>query len=63
MQRVIESVGGITALARRLQVPVSSIACWRDIPPRHVLAIESETGISRHELRPDVFGPKPEAAE
>lgn len=28
----------------------------RPIPARHVLAIEAATGVSRHVLRPDVFG-------
>ena len=29
------------------------------VPARHVLAIEAATGVSRHDLRPDVFGPAP----
>jgi len=31
----------------------------RDVPAVRVLDIESKTGISRHDLRPDVFGPAP----
>lgn len=34
----------------------------RRVPAERVLEIESMTGVSRHELRPDVFGPL-EAAE
>jgi len=29
------------------------------IPAHHVIAVEQETGISRHVLRPDVFGDAP----
>lgn len=29
---------------------------------KSVIAVEAATGISRHDLRPDVFGPKTEAA-
>lgn len=34
----------------------------RPIPARHVLAIEAATGVSRHVLRPDVFGSSTGAA-
>ncbi|MFC6838580.1 transcriptional regulator [Xanthomonas theicola] len=26
------------------------------IPPKHVLVVEKASGVSRHQLRPDVFG-------
>lgn len=29
------------------------------VPAVHVLAIEAASGVSRHLLRPDVFGPEP----
>jgi DNA-binding transcriptional regulator YdaS (Cro superfamily) len=36
----------------------------RKVPAERVLQIERMTGVSRHDLRPDVFGPTPqEAAE
>lgn len=31
----------------------------RQVPAERVLEIERITGISRHDLRPDVFGPAP----
>lgn len=31
----------------------------RPVPAHRVLDIEAYTGISRHELRPDIFGPAP----
>lgn len=36
-----------------------AITMWVVVPPEHVLAVEKATGVSRHELRPDVFGPVP----
>lgn len=30
---------------------------WTVVPPECVLAVEKATGVSRHLLRPDVFGP------
>lgn len=64
---VIEKLGGVTKAAGILGVKnPSTIANWRTrgrVPPERVLEIESLTGISRHSLRPDVFGPKPEVAE
>jgi DNA-binding transcriptional regulator YdaS (Cro superfamily) len=35
----------------------------RDVPAVRVLDIEAKTGISRHDLRPDVFGPAPAQGE
>lgn len=35
----------------------------KSITSRRVLLVESVTGISRHDLRPDVFGPAPSLAE
>ena len=33
----------------------------RRVPPVRVPDIERITGISRHELRPDIYGPSPQA--
>lgn len=34
----------------------TSVTNWTKVPARHVLAVEALTGVSRHELRPDIFG-------
>ncbi|MGE8252674.1 MAG: transcriptional regulator [Stenotrophomonas sepilia] len=51
---------GQAGLARLLGVTPQAVNQWvtgnRPVPSRHVLAIESATGVSRHSLRPDVFG-------
>lgn len=58
--RAIEAAGGATRLASALGVKVNVVTNWRargTAPAEQVLAIESATGVSRHDLRPDVFGP------
>ena len=53
--------------ARTIGVSLPTWSRWengrRPIPPMRVLDIERLTGISRHELRPDLFGPPPQLAE
>ena len=52
-------------LARQLGVSPQAVNQWvkgrRPVPVRLALAIERVTGVSRHELRPDVFGQAGEA--
>lgn len=51
-------------LAEELHISPSAISMWQRVPADRVLEVERITGISRHDLRPDVFGPAPaEAAE
>ncbi|AOH36864.1 transcriptional regulator [Luteimonas sp. JM171] len=64
ISRVVEGIeGGQAALARTLHVTPQFVSQWvtgkRPVPPRAALAIEEMFGVSRHELRPDVFGPVP----
>lgn len=66
VDRVIEKLGGLTKTATALGIDNPSvIANWRTrgaIPPNKVLDVEAATGISRHELRADIFGPPEQAA-
>lgn len=57
-----EKIGGVVALARKLGVKHPSLHNWTRVPDRHCLEIEKLSGISRHDLRPDIFGPAKEAA-
>lgn len=62
LELAIERVGSQQALADALGIKSPSITDWHrrgKIPAERCLAIESLTGISRHALRPDVFGPAP----
>ena len=50
---------GATTLSRELGLSRSAIYAWvrnNQMPARYVLKIEQLSGVSRHELAPDVFG-------
>ena len=57
---------GQAGIARLLGVTPQAVNQWvtsnRPVPARHVLTIERATGVSRHALRPDVFGDTPATA-
>lgn len=60
IEQVIETLGGPTKAATVLGLSNPSVIMnWRargQIPAERVLDVEMATGISRHLLRPDVFG-------
>jgi DNA-binding transcriptional regulator YdaS (Cro superfamily) len=52
-----EIVGGPSALARLLgNISPQAVSQWRRVPIERVFEVERVTGISRHLLRPDIFG-------
>lgn len=68
MEHVLEMIkkraGGVVGLASRLseadpENPITSqaVSQWRRVPAGRVLDVEAVTGVSRHDLRPDIFGP------
>lgn len=59
--RIAKHIFGPGELAIKLGGVVGrqAITMWTVVPPEHVLAVEAVTNISRHELRPDIFGPVP----
>jgi DNA-binding transcriptional regulator YdaS (Cro superfamily) len=54
--------GRLTRLASECGITHSAVLQWPQVPAERVLDVERVTGISRHELRPDVFGPAEERA-
>lgn len=56
LHKAIEVAGGVSELARKLGISQPSVSNWTRIPPERVLSVESLTGISRVELRPDLYG-------
>lgn len=58
----IEKAGGVAALAKALNVSSQNISQWRRCPPGRCLDVEALTGVSRHELRPDIYGPPADQA-
>lgn len=59
IERAIESAGGQTALGRVFvpQITGKAVAKWitEGVPAERVLKVEAATGVSRHELRPDLY--------
>ena len=56
LQRATEAVGGAGKLADALGIRVQAIYQWKgQIPHRRVLDVERITGVSRHDLRPDLY--------
>lgn len=56
LQKAIRAQGGQTNLATALGITTQAISKWRRrIPAERVLDIERATGVSRHELRPDLY--------
>lgn len=62
VEKAAKKSGGIVALALRLGIKHQSLYGWRRVPAEHCLVVEELSGISRHELRPDVYGPAPSKA-
>lgn len=69
--KAIKQAGGQSSMARLLStevVPVTQQRLWHWLkkgvcPAEYVLRVEGITGVSRHDLRPDVFGPGSAAAQ
>jgi DNA-binding transcriptional regulator YdaS (Cro superfamily) len=59
LDKAADIAGGTVALALAVGVPHYNVSKWRKtgVPAKHVLRVEQATGVSRHDLRPDVFGP------
>lgn len=60
--KVIEHYGNAAALARALGVSDAAVGLWYRVPTEHVFAVEAATGISRTELRPDIYQPEKRVA-
>lgn len=48
-------------LARALGVHKATVTRWaqRQVPVDRLVSVEVATGVSRHDLRPDIYGPAP----
>lgn len=60
--RAIAVLGTPYRLARAVGVKPPTVHGWVKtgrVPATRVLAVEAATGVSRHALRPDIFGPDP----
>lgn len=55
LEAAIQSVGGVTALARLLKIKHVAVSKWQRTPHLRVPAVSRLTGIPRHVLRPDLY--------
>lgn len=58
LQKAIAAAGSSKTLAEKLRIKPQAVSQWDRVPASRVLDVERLTGISRHELRPDIFGEK-----
>lgn len=68
VERVLATGGGAVAISKSLsasgkRISSQAVGQWSRVPAERVLEVEAITGISRHELRPDVYGPEPLPSE
>lgn len=65
LKEAVRIAGSQSALARTLGVSQHAVWNWLDkglsLPGEHVLQVEAATGVSRHDLRPDLY-PRDESA-
>ena len=63
LREAIEAIGSQSAMARLLKVTQGAVSKWvsgrKPLAAEHVLAVEAATRVSRHRLRPDIYGPEP----
>ncbi|MCJ2080725.1 Cro/CI family transcriptional regulator [Methylobacterium sp. J-090] len=61
LRQAIEVSGGATKLARALGITHQAVLKWRRLPAERVLDVERLSRVSRHDLRPDIYGDSPPA--
>jgi DNA-binding transcriptional regulator YdaS (Cro superfamily) len=55
LKKAIEAAGGPIAFARALGINRQAVWAWKRVPADRIIQIETLTGVSREELRPDLF--------
>jgi len=55
LKEALKAVGGQQALASLIGITAQAISQWDEVPPLRVLAVERASGVSRHDLRPDLY--------
>jgi DNA-binding transcriptional regulator YdaS (Cro superfamily) len=60
LREAVNIVGSQSATARLLGVTQAAVWGWLNrgtaLPAEHVLALEAASGVSKHALRPDIYG-------
>jgi len=53
--QAIDAAGGVAQLARKIGIAQPSVSNWSSVPAQRVIAVETATGVSRRQLRPDLY--------
>ena len=65
LKRAVDEAGSQSKFAERIGTSQQNVSYWlandKELPAEYVLATEAAFGISRHELRPDIY-PREQAA-
>lgn len=66
LAEAVRKVGSQSAFGRLIKKRQSTVREWLmadRLPGEYVLAIEAATGVSKHRLRPDVYGAEPKVSD
>lgn len=63
LDRAIGAAGGVAELARKIGISQPSVSNWTKVPAQRVIAVEAATGVSRNDLRPDLYSEQVVPAE
>jgi len=55
LDRAIDAAGGVAELARKIGIAQPSVSNWSRVPAQRVIVVEAATGVSRKQLRPDLY--------
>lgn len=55
LEKAKHALGSSVELAKRLGITSQAVSQWHRCPAERVLDVERATGISRHDLRPDIY--------
>jgi len=55
LNKVLKEHGGPAGLGAKLSISKQAVGKWTQVPVDRVLDIENITGVSRHDLRPDIY--------
>ena len=58
-RKAVEQAGGPKRIAPECGCTRQAVSKWTRVPAKHVLTVERLSGISRFQIRPDIYGPPP----
>ena len=53
------ALGKMAAISEAVGLTRQAVFAWKRCPPQHAIEVERVSGVSRHDLRPDIYGKAP----